>query len=152
MKLYVVVLVIGIIGMGLVGYTYILPLLQRETYEVTIQFNVVNDVNFMGKGYFHGGSSLGPFELKEGQQILIELLEKPEKATTQYNYILLQKQETGEVVDVAKLQLLSDSKVRAPSQDNYFLSLGVIKTILYDQKNSEGLWSLKITIPGSNIE
>lgn len=126
------------------------PLLLQSTYEGQVFFNLTGETSFEGRSYYTGGSTLGSFKLQAGGAILVEEKGNPcGSSYLQYNHALLIDQETGEVVDSAKFSIVNPSKLEAPHDGTFSVGIGVIKSVIYDQRKSIGTWKLEITVKKS---
>jgi hypothetical protein len=123
------------------------PLLFQKTYEGRIYYNITDETNFEGKGFYITGSTVGSFELESGDFLLVEEFGNPcGSACLQYHYALLIDQETSELADAAKVTIVNPTRLEAPYGGTFSVSIGVVKNLLYDPENSIGYWELEIIL------
>ncbi len=61
-----------IVLLTIMGHRFLLPLLTRKVYEARIDFKVTGEINYKAQNYYTGGTIIGNFHLKEGQNLSSE--------------------------------------------------------------------------------
>jgi len=147
LKLTTVFTILVIIAFAGIMIYFLAPLLMQNTYEGKLVFNTSSEAKFEGRNYHMGGSTLGSFELKARDTVLVEEKGNPcGSSCLQYNYIFLIDQKEDKVVDVAKFTVVNPSSLTPPYDGTFTVGIGVIKTILYEAEKSSGTWNLEITV------
>lgn len=134
-----------ILVLSVIGVRFLMPFLTRKVYEATLDFEVTGEVSYDGQSFYTGGAIVGSFQLKDGQTLIVDSISSPAGGgNLPYNYVFLRSQETGGIMDAVRLTVMNPSKLTASKEGTYSISLGVVKSILYDPVKSEGLWTFKI--------
>jgi hypothetical protein len=147
MKARTLLLIAVIIVSTVIIYYFVFPLLIQEKYEARVQFEILEDIDFEGRTYYIGNSMTGSFELETGDILNVDVVYTPVGGSSlQYTYLFLRRQGDGEVVDVSKVTLTGVSKLKAPYDNTYSLSVGVIHSHFFEPEKAVGVWELNIRV------